>query len=74
MALNPTYTIVNTVNIPQNIIDLLLGIADEAFRLWGEVLAGDANLSVRIELLEESDSGRAQGGWGNGTGIGQLNG
>ncbi len=74
MALSPTYSVINTANISQSIIDLLLGVADEAFRLWGEALAGDADMNVRIELLENTSSGRAQGGWGNGTVIGQLDG
>ena len=48
MALTPTYTIVNTAVVPQAIIDLLTGVANEAFNLWGAALAGDANVSVRI--------------------------
>ncbi|BDI61797.1 hypothetical protein [Qipengyuania nanhaisediminis] len=74
MAINPIYSIINSANISQNIIDLLLGVADEAFRLWGEALAGDATLSVRIELLDNTSSGRAQGGWGNGTNVGLFEG
>ena len=74
MTLVPTYTIINPAGISQNIIDLLLGLADEAFRQWGDVLAGDANLSVSIELVDNTSSGRAQGGWGNGTTIGQIDG
>ncbi|MEP3422187.1 MAG: hypothetical protein ABJN35_10670, partial [Erythrobacter sp.] len=74
MAITPNYTIFNPVNISQAVIDLLLGVADEAFRLWSEVLAGDANFAVRIELLEDTFSGRAQGGWGSPTNIGQTNG
>ena len=74
MAITPTYNVINSINVSQNIIDLLLGIANEAFRMWGEVLAGDAEVSVRIELLEDTFSGRAQGGWGNGTNIGQHEG
>ena len=74
MALNPTYNVINSAGISQATINLLLGIADEAFRLWSAVLAGDADLSVRIELLDDTTSGRAQGGWGNGTNIGQVDG
>jgi len=74
VAITPNYSIINTANISQSIIDLLLGVADEAFRLWGEALAGDATLSVRVELLDSTSSGRAQGGWGNGTNIGQTDG
>ncbi|WP_284126138.1 calcium-binding protein [Parerythrobacter aestuarii] len=74
MALNPTYFIINRAGISQDIIDLLLALADEAFRLWGAVLAGDADVAVRVELLDTTSSGRAQGGWGNGTNIGQLDG
>ena len=74
MALNPVYTVFNPANISQPVIDLLLGVSNEAFRLWSEVLTGDAVLSVRVELLEQTSSGRAQGGWGNGTNIGQVDG
>lgn len=74
MALTPTYTIVNTAAVPQAIIDLLTGVANEAFSLWGTALAGDANVSVRIEITSATPSGRADGGWGNGTNLGTVNG
>ena len=74
MALVPTYRIINSAGISQDVIDLLIGLADEAFRLWGAVLAGNANLTVQIELLNATSSGRAQGGWGSGTNIGRLDG
>jgi Ca2+-binding RTX toxin-like protein len=74
MALIPTYNVVNLAGITQSTIDLLLGLADEAFRMWGSVLAGNANLSVRIELVETSGAGRAEATWGNGTNIGRING
>ena len=70
MALKPTYTVVNSAGVGQGTVDLLLALANEAFRLWGEKLAGNANLSVQIEILEDIDSGRAEGGWGNGTTVG----
>jgi Ca2+-binding RTX toxin-like protein len=74
MALIPTYNVVNLAGISQSVINLLLGLADEAFRLWGSVLAGNANLSVRIELVETSGVGRAEATWGNGTNLGQVGG
>ena len=60
MAIIPTYNVVNLAGISQSVIDLLLGLADEAFRMWGAVLAGNANVSVRIELVETSGAGRAE--------------
>ena len=51
--------VVNLAGISQSVINLLLGLADEAFRMWGNVLAGDANISVRIELVDTSGVGRA---------------
>ena len=74
MALNPTYNVVNLADIPQDIIDLLLGVTDEAFRLWGAVLAGDANVAVRIELVESTSTGTAAATWGNGTNLGVFEG
>jgi Ca2+-binding RTX toxin-like protein len=74
VALNPTYNVINSAGIAQSVIDLLLGVANEAFRQWSAVLAGNANVSVRIELVETSGVGRAEGGWGNGTNIGQVDG
>lgn len=70
MAFNPNYVIDNQAGISQDVIDLLLGVVNEAFRLWGEVLAGDADLTVRIELVESTAEGRAAATWGNGTNLG----
>lgn len=74
MALVPTYNVVNLAGISQSVINLLLNLADEAFRMWSSVLAGNANLSVRIELVETSGAGRAEATWGNGTNLGQVGG
>jgi Ca2+-binding RTX toxin-like protein len=74
MTLTPTYTVVNTAGIAQTPITLLLGVADEAFRLWGAALAGNASLSVRIEITTAANSGRADGTWGNGQSLGIVNG
>ncbi len=74
MAINPIYIIDNRAAISQTTIDLLLGVANEAFRLWSEALAGDANLTVSIQLLDRTESGRAQGGWGQGVVIDQVDG
>ncbi len=74
MALNPVYTIDNRSGMSQLTIDLLLGLANEAFRLWGNVLAGDADLTVRIELVDDTFSGRAQGGWINSSFLGTQDG
>lgn len=74
MALIPTYNVVNPAVISQSVINLLLGLADEAFRMWGSVLAGNANVSVRIELVETSGVGRAEATWGISTNLGQVGG
>lgn len=74
MALTPTYSVVNSAGVEQGTVHLLLGAASEAFRLWGEVLAGNANLSVRIEIVSELDPPRAYARWGNGTTVGTGNG
>jgi Ca2+-binding RTX toxin-like protein len=74
MAIVPTYVIVNTAGVAQSSIDLLLGLANEAFRQWGAVLAGSANLSVQIEISAAVPSGRADGTWGNGQGLGVVGG
>jgi Ca2+-binding RTX toxin-like protein len=68
-----TYDIVNTAGIAQATIDLLTGLADEALRLWGTVLAGSANISIRITIAEV-DNNRANGGWGAGSSAGTSNG
>lgn len=74
MTLTPSYTVVNSAGVAQGSVDLLLGVASEAFRLWGNALAGNANLSVRIEILTSTPAGRADGRWGNGTTVGTGNG
>lgn len=50
MALNPIYTIANTAQISEDVIKLLLGVTNEALRLWGEVLAGNANVRVHLAV------------------------
>ncbi|MXO48314.1 hypothetical protein GRI69_08600 [Erythrobacter vulgaris] len=72
MALNPIYTIANTAQISEDVIELLLGVTDEALRLWGEVLAGNANVRVHLVLLESNAEGRAAATWGNSVNLGQL--
>ncbi len=74
MALNPTYNFINGAGVSQATIDLLTGLANEAFRLWGNALAGNANVSVRIEILDSIPSGRADATWGNGTTVGTVGG
>ena len=74
MALNPSYIIENNVGIPQDVVERLLAITDEAFRLWGEVLAGDADLTVRIRLVDSTSTGTASATWGNGTNLGIFEG
>lgn len=74
MTLIPSYTVLNTAAVAQGTIDLLLGVANEAFRLWGLSLANNAELSVSIEVTTAVPSGRADGTWGNGTTLGTVNG
>lgn len=74
MAINPTYNIMNASNVSQSIIDLLLGVTNEAFRLWSEALAGDADASVRIEIVDSTPGGGAEGAWQNQTSLGMLDG
>ncbi len=74
MAITPTYVVINSAGVAQPSVDLLLGVANEAFRLWGLALAGNANLSVRIEILTSLPSGRADGTWGNGQSLGTVGG
>jgi Ca2+-binding RTX toxin-like protein len=56
MALTATYDLVNTAGVDQAKADLLVGLCSEALRLWGEKLAGNANVTIRLEIItEQSD-------------------
>jgi Ca2+-binding RTX toxin-like protein len=68
-----SYTVINTAGIAQATIDLLIGLADEALRLWGNVLAGSANISVQLTIAELANN-RGNGGWGTGFTVGSSGG
>lgn len=73
MALTPTYEIVNISGASQQTINLLIGLANEAFRLWANVLAGSAALTVRI-IIDDAATQRAEGTWTNGSTLGTAGG
>lgn len=74
MSISATYQMVNTAGVAQSRVDLLQGVAVEAIRQWSAALAGDASLTIRIEITDTVGSGRADGTWGNGTTVGNSGG
>ncbi|MFZ4604547.1 MAG: hypothetical protein ACOYM8_19085, partial [Caulobacterales bacterium] len=65
MAFQPTFVVVNSAGVDQALVDSWQALAGEALKRWGAVLAGDAPVTVRLEMLESTPSGRAQGGPGS---------
>ncbi|MEI6643670.1 MAG: calcium-binding protein [Novosphingobium sp.] len=51
MTLTATYDVVNTAGVDQNSADLLVGLCNEALRLWGDQLAGSADVLIRLEII-----------------------
>ncbi|WP_292931269.1 hypothetical protein [Novosphingobium sp. PASSN1] len=63
MALTATYDLVNTAGVAQAKADLLVGLCNEALKLWGEKLAGNAEVKIRLEIItEQSDRVLADAG------------
>ncbi|MEO0032937.1 MAG: hypothetical protein RIS94_2695 [Pseudomonadota bacterium] len=67
MTINATFQMLNTAGVAQSTVDLLQGVATEAVRQWSLKLAGNANLTIRIEITNAVPSQRADGTWGNGS-------
>ena len=67
MTITATFDMINTAGVAQDQVDLLRGVAAEAVRRWSAVLAGDAALTVRIQITTDVTSQRAEGSWSNGT-------
>lgn len=57
MTITATFTMVNTAGADQTSVNLLKGVAAEAVRLWGNYLAGDAVIDVRIEIAADVETG-----------------
>lgn len=74
MAITPTFQMVNTAAVDQATVDALQAIAAQAVVLWSKALAGNAALTIRIEITTDVPSGRADGGWQNGTTLPQTDG
>ncbi|KUR71576.1 hypothetical protein AQZ52_08110 [Novosphingobium fuchskuhlense] len=56
MALKATYDVVNTAAVPQLVANLLVGLCDEALKQWGEKLAGDADIAIRLEIIHGGET------------------
>ncbi|MDF8331663.1 calcium-binding protein [Novosphingobium cyanobacteriorum] len=74
MAITPTFQMVNTAAVDQAKVDALQAVAAQAVALWGKALAGNAALTIRIEITTDVPSGRADGGWLNGTTLPKMDG
>ena len=71
-----TYTIdvFNKAGAEQDLLDLVLADFATAFHAWSSALAADVNFSVRFEILDQTISGRFQGGPASTVNIGEMEG
>ncbi|MFW2831025.1 hypothetical protein [Sphingomonas sp. ID0503] len=60
MTIKATYTITNEIGASAATVGQLKTITTAAFNEWGKVLAGNANLKVKIDLVASNASGRAE--------------
>lgn len=56
MTLKATYDLVNTAGVAQGTADLLIGLCNEALKLWGNQLAGSAQVTIRLEIIHGQSS------------------
>lgn len=74
MPITSTILLVNSAGVPQPAADLWASLAGTAMSQWSALLAGSADLTVRLEIVDSLPSGRAQGGVGGVIAVGAPNG
>ncbi len=74
MTITATTIMVNTAGVSQTTVTLLESIAQEAVSRWSDVLAGNAQITVQIEITDAVPSGRADGTWIRGSTAGARDG